>query len=148
MENLSLDLGLRDNFEEIKYIFEEIPKNPLAIPFISSSSQVLHDSTFPYLETFRVEPSPTKTNHDSYFLVADEPHSIFFDPVELKFFRPVGITLLHQLVSLTRISVHRSEIYSFSSFWVLLTTACEPDSCKYPLFAFLFFFIFPEINEY
>ena len=131
MENLSLYMGPQDNFEEIKYIFVEIPKNPLVNPslgqkFISSSSQVLYDSTFPYLEIFRVEPSPSKTNHDSYFLAIEEPLSIFSDPVELKFFRPAGITLHHQLVSFTRILVHGPKIYSVSIFWVLLNTACEP----------------------
>ena len=101
MENLScddlLDLGLREIYDENRYIFENVPNLSSTYPSLgrdpmSSSIKVLHGlpSQVPSLKFFRVdcEPSPLKpnSNFDSYFLaVADSPDR-FFDLVVCQYF--------------------------------------------------------------
>ena len=118
MENLScddlLDLGLMELFDDHRYILENVPNLSSAYPTLgrdsmSSSIKVLHGlpTQVPSPKFFRVDyaPSPLEdnSNSNSYFLVAENPLPIFSYPVELKFFGPGGITLHHQLVSLTKI---------------------------------------------
>ena len=123
---------------------------------MSSSFPALHgvSSQIPSLKFFRVdcEPSFSEPNSksDSYFLVVANPILVFFKPVEIQFFRLVDITLHHQLVSLTGVSVVGPKIYSFSILWVLLNAACVPDFLICSLHYHLYipsFFIFLYIKN-
>ena len=137
----TFDLGLKEFFEENQNIFEDIPhitldKPSLGIDLVSSSFHMLHESALqiPLLEPWVVDCEPIHSEpnfysiFDSDFLDADEPPPRFFDLAVFQFFRSAGITLHHQLVSLTRLSVGRPVLHSFSISWVCLNTMCELDS--------------------
>ena len=79
-----LDFDLKKNWDETRYIFEDIPMLSLENPsfgreLISSSFQVLHDSSFqvPFLVSWVVDCelsfSESNFEFDSYFLVAANP---------------------------------------------------------------------------
>ena len=119
---------------------KEIYGSELQIPYLA-----------PLMDECEFSPSPPKFDHsfdfnslifdespsysfdqtfefNSYILdFVDAPPLIFFELFVHQFFRHSGITLHHQLVSLTKISVGVSDLYTFSIFSILRNSACEPD---------------------
>ena len=154
------DFALNENFEENRNIFEDIPEISLETPslgidLVSLQFHILDDSScpIPNLEPWVVdtdfdphssEPNPT---FDSYFLIVAPPLPLLFDPVLYQFFRSAGITLHHQLVTLTRLLVGGPELHIFSIFWVRLNITCEPDSSLVYI-PLLYIFFFPFIFHF